>query len=262
MAAADSEAGSSPVSPATRRWPGMTASTPAATAARNGGRSRVSTAARPSGTTANSACESSSVAPCPGKCLAHAATPAAWSPRTAAAPCLATSAGSAPNDRVPTTGLSGAASTSRQGARSRLMPSAARSAPIAACTRSVSVTSSTAPSAALPGYGLPVPYQTRVTSPPSSSVATSRSGATARSVAARSASASGPAAMFGAKSVTPASPRCRASRSHRGATVPGNGGMRMASTSRSSAVSPAVNPSPPRRAGPIAAVAVRRGRRS
>jgi len=42
-AAADSEAGSSPVSPGTRRWPGITARTPAAIAAANGGRSRRAT---------------------------------------------------------------------------------------------------------------------------------------------------------------------------------------------------------------------------
>ena len=236
----------------------MTARTPAATAARNGGRSRPVTTASPSGTTATSACESSSVAPCPGKCLAHAAIPADCSPRTAAAPCRATSSEEAPKDLVPTTGFSGAASTSRHGARSRLMPSAARSAPIAACTRWVSATSSTAPSAALPGYGLPESYQTRVTSPPSSSVATSTSGAAPRSVLVSAVKASGPAAMLGAKSVTPASPRHSASSTHRGATVPGErrdeNGVGRAAQARSS---PALNPSPPRRRAPRAAAAAR-----
>ena len=40
-------------------------------------------------------------APSPGKCLTVAATPADWRPRTIAAPCRPTAAGSSPNERMP-----------------------------------------------------------------------------------------------------------------------------------------------------------------
>ena len=89
--------------------------------------------------------------PCPGKCFAHAATPAACRPRTAAAACRATRSGSEPNDLIPMTGLSAAVFTSTDGARFTLMPRAARSWPSARYTAAVSAASSTAPSAALPG---------------------------------------------------------------------------------------------------------------
>ena len=49
------------------------------------------------------------VRPCPGKCLVHAATPAACGPATAAAVCRDTRPVSAPKDRVPTAGLSAGA---------------------------------------------------------------------------------------------------------------------------------------------------------
>ncbi len=53
------------------------------------------------------------------------------------------------------TGFCGFVLTSATGAKSRLTPTAASSAPIDAATRSVSSTSSTTPSAPLPGYELP-----------------------------------------------------------------------------------------------------------
>ena len=151
MAAGDSVAGSSPVSSGTRRCPGIMASDPAPMAATNGGRSRTRRSCIVPATVASSRWLSPAVLPCPGKCLAQAATPADCRPATAAATCRATSAGSEPNDRVPTTRLPSGASTSAHGARSVLMPSRARSVPIAAYTDLVSATSSTAPSAALPG---------------------------------------------------------------------------------------------------------------
>ena len=91
------------------------------------------------------------VLPWPGKCLAHAATPAAWRPRTAAAACRLTRPVRSPNARVPMTGFPVAVFTSTDGARSTLMPTAARSAPSARYTARVSDASSTAPRAALPG---------------------------------------------------------------------------------------------------------------
>ena len=78
------------------------------------------------------------VLPCPGKCLAHAATPAPCRPATAAAACRDTRPVSAPKDRVPMAGLSAEPSTSADGARSKLIPRAARSAPIAWYTDLVS----------------------------------------------------------------------------------------------------------------------------
>ena len=150
-AAADSVAGASPVSSGTRRWPGITPRTPAAMAAANGGRSRRRSRSRLACTVTMPWWESALVLPCPGKCFAHAATPAACRPRTAAAACRATRSGSAPNDRMPMTGLSAAVFTSTDGARFTLMPRAARSWPSARCTAAVRITSSTAPSAALPG---------------------------------------------------------------------------------------------------------------
>ena len=62
------------------------------------------------------------VSPWPGKCLAQAATPAPCSPRTNAATCRATSAGSAPNERMPITGFCGFVLTSATGARSTSTP--------------------------------------------------------------------------------------------------------------------------------------------
>ena len=104
---------------------------------------------------------------------------------------------------------------------------------MAAYTAWVSATSSTAPSAAFPGYGDPEAYATRVTSPPSSSMAmTGSTGAAARRAAV---SATVSPVTFAPKKVTPASPRSSARSSHRGAVVPGNGGMRIASARAASA---------------------------
>ena len=117
--------------------------------------------------------------------------PAAWSPSTHAATCAATRSGSVPKLRVPITGLSGLVFTSATGPRSRSMPTAASSAPIAWPVARVRSRSSAAPSAAGPSTGLPVSACSRVTSPPSSSTATTASGAAARIEAVSAATASG-----------------------------------------------------------------------
>ncbi|CAM5448664.1 hypothetical protein SGRIM128S_06822 [Streptomyces griseomycini] len=58
---------------------------------------------------------SSTVSPCPGKCLAVAATPECWYPATSAATSRATAPGSDPKDRTPMTGLAGSTFTSATG---------------------------------------------------------------------------------------------------------------------------------------------------
>ena len=165
-------AGSSGSSRGSSRCEVITASVPADTAARNGGRSRAATVAASSGTTGSVRWLSEEVEPWPGKCLAHAETPACCRPVTQAAVWRAATAGSAEKLRTPITGLSAAAFTSATGPRSRVTPRPASSAPIARAARRVATGSSTAPSTALPGDGLPVAACSRVTSPPSSSIAT------------------------------------------------------------------------------------------
>ena len=125
----------------------MIVCTPAAIAARNG----TSASSISPSTVGSSRCESSAVAPWPGKCFAHAATPFACRPVTNAATWRATSSGSAPKARIPITGFCGFTFTSATGAKSRFTPTAASSAPIERATRSVSSTSSTTPSARVPG---------------------------------------------------------------------------------------------------------------
>ena len=131
IAAADTVAGRSPVSSGTRRWLGMMARVPALIAASNGGRSTSRSSARLPSMVAMASWVSVPVRPCPGKCLVHAATQAPCRPATAAAVCRDTRLVSAPKDRVPTAGLSAVPNTSAHGARSKLIPSAARSAPMA-----------------------------------------------------------------------------------------------------------------------------------
>src|SRR3954471_11122246 len=207
--------------------------TPAAMAARNGTISRRSSRARSASTAGTSRWESCEVAPWPGKCFAHAATPASCRPFTAAVMCRATSSGSEPNARVPMIGLSSAVFTSADGAKSRLTPAPRSSAPSERCTRQVVPGSSRAPSAALPGYGLPVSCASRVTSPPSSSMETSVSAA-ARSSAVSAVSWPVPGTLpLMAKRVTPLTPRSSPSKTQRGAAAPGNGTSRVALTSRS-----------------------------
>ena len=109
----------------------MIARVPALIAASNGGRSRRRSSARPPSMVAMASWVSVPVRPWPGKCLVQAATPADCRPATAAAVCRDTRPVSAPKDRVPMAGLSAAPSTSAHGARLKLIPSAARSEPIA-----------------------------------------------------------------------------------------------------------------------------------
>ena len=81
------------------------------------------------------------------------------------------------------TGLSGALLTSATGASVQLMPTEPVSAASAPETARVRLGSSTTPSAYGPGTGEPTAANSRVTSPPSSSVAISTSDRSARSAA-------------------------------------------------------------------------------
>src|SRR6478735_5458192 len=174
----------------------ITAAVPASTAASKGTSSR---AARVSGSTSmrgRSRWLSVAVSPWPGKCLAHAATPVDWSPRVHAATWAATCSGSTPKLRVPMTGLSGSLLTSASGARSRVTPTDASSWPTQRPTASVSSRSAAAPRAAAPSTGLGSRVCSRLTSPPSSSTATTAPGLAARISALRAASAAGPSAVL------------------------------------------------------------------
>ena len=107
-------------------WDVITASTPASMTARNGTSSRARTTSIGWRTTGRSRCESTVVSPWPGKCLAHAATPAACKPPDEGrAVARRRAAGSAPNERTPMTGLAGLLLTSTHGARSSVIPAAA-----------------------------------------------------------------------------------------------------------------------------------------
>ena len=87
-------------------WEVITAATPASDAAANGTSSRAARVPASTSTTGSARWLSWSVSPWPGKCLAHAATPASWTPISHAAACAATRPGPGPKLRVPMTGLS------------------------------------------------------------------------------------------------------------------------------------------------------------
>src|SRR5882672_2219754 len=133
------------------------------------------------------------------------------------------------------TGLRGFVLTSATGARSRLTPTPASSAPIEAATRSVSSTSSAAPSARFPGYELPDPASSRVTSPPSSSIPTSTSARSARMPSVSRASWARSRTLR-EKRTTPPSPSATSRRSQSGAETPRAPGKMQAEASRSSSL--------------------------
>ena len=94
----------------------MAEATPDRASARKGTSSTARRRARSWGRCGKAWCESWLVSPCPGKCLAQAATPADWSPLASAVPRRATSPGSREKLRSPMTGLCGFVSTSTTGA--------------------------------------------------------------------------------------------------------------------------------------------------
>ena len=135
----------------------MIARAPAANAARNGTSSTRAAAPRASpSTTGSPRCESTSVAPWPGKCFTHAATPPAWRPVTNAATWRATSAGSLAERADADDGVERVRVD--VGDRGEVVGDPRRRAsspPSAAATDSVSAESSTSPSASAPGTELP-----------------------------------------------------------------------------------------------------------
>ena len=117
-------------------------------------------------------CESTSVSPCPGKCLRVATEPPACRPRTQAAARRATSAGSSPNDRVLMTGLRGLLFTSATGAKLTCTPRARASTAAMRPASNASPSSPDAPNAIARGKA--VPPRTRNPTPVSKSAAFSR----------------------------------------------------------------------------------------
>ena len=91
----------SPDSAGTATWADIAILAPASIAARNGTNAPASRSSREDRTTPGPWWLSATTSPRPGKCLIEAATPAPCTPRTKAAPSRPTSAGSAPNERIP-----------------------------------------------------------------------------------------------------------------------------------------------------------------
>ena len=153
-------------------WVTIMAAIPASLAARNGTRSVSHMSSSGPSMTGRLTCGSTGVFALPGKCLAVAATPAFWKPRTCATPSLPTRSGSVPRERTPTEGLWMLWVRSMAGARFQLIPSARISAPKADDTSSASSSESAAPRAMAPGLSVN-PSRSRATTPPSWSIATS-----------------------------------------------------------------------------------------
>ena len=100
-------------------------------------------------------CESTSVSPCPGKCLRVATTPPACRPRTQAEARRATTAGSSPNERVLMTGLRGLLLTSATGAKLTCTPRARASTAVMRPASNASPSSPAAPNAIARGNVVP-----------------------------------------------------------------------------------------------------------
>lgn len=200
-------------------------------AARNGGSSRSYSVFASTSMRGSAWWESTAVSPWPGKCLVQAATPVDCRPSTQAAVCRATRSLLAPKERTPMTGLSGLALTSAEGAQSKLTPQAARRRPSSRLTARVRPGSSTAPRAWLPGKEEPVRTSRRVTSPLSSSMATSRSSRSARNWAVSAVTWSSETTLRPNRA-TEASPSPRRRRTQSGAVVPSNPGCSTARASR------------------------------
>jgi len=98
------------------RCPVITLPMPPSSTCRNGTSSSESSRARSKRSTGSAMCESTSVSPCPGKCLTVAMVPPARAPSAKAEAMVPTSAGVSPNDRMLMIGFSGLLLTSATGA--------------------------------------------------------------------------------------------------------------------------------------------------
>ena len=138
-------------------WAVMIALTPAAIAARNG---TSSSSCRPSRSRGRSSAargvSRSRSRRGPGKCFAQATTPPLCSPRHECRHVTRHEGGIGAERADADDGVAGVRVDVGDGRQVEVDTDAARSAAIEAATRSVSSTSSTAPSARLPGYELPV----------------------------------------------------------------------------------------------------------
>ena len=101
----------------------MMAGTSASIKARYGYSSMESSLLRECEMVGNALCESVSVSPCPGKCLATGNTPPAMEPFMKRMAFCDTSSGSSPNERMPITGLAGLLLMSTTGAKLTWTPS-------------------------------------------------------------------------------------------------------------------------------------------
>ena len=178
-------------------------------------------------------CESTAVSPWPGKCLVQAATPADCSPSTYAAVCRATSCGVGAEGPYADDGVVGVGVD--VGGRRPVEVDAAGGQPAAelAGDRRGSVRCRR-PRPARGCRGRTSPYATsrRVTSPPSSSMATSTSSRSARSWAVSAASCSGDWRRCGRTGRRRRGLRRAVRSSQSGAVVPVKPGCRTARASR------------------------------
>ena len=206
---------------------------PASMAAANGSSSR-SRSCRGSGRPQATKRGIGAVSPWPGKCLAVAAMPVDWRPRTQAAPCRATGRRRAEaahaDHRVVGVGVD--VDVRREGERAARM--AQRPAHGGHGLGDVKVVEPAQHGVAREGRA--VAAKSRVTSPPSSSMAMIAYGFAAMIESVRARSCVGEE-MFSAKRQTPPNPARSRSRSQPGSTVPANPGSRVSSNVRSPASS-------------------------
>ena len=118
--------------------------------------------------TAVAACVSSSVSPCPGQCLAHAATPRLWHARMNALAVAPTASESLPNARFPITTFRGLVLTSTTGARVMSTFTARHSLPTTSpTTRAARAASAAFPTVSALGMVVKCGSRNRATRPPS-----------------------------------------------------------------------------------------------
>jgi hypothetical protein len=116
---------------------------------------------------------STSVSPCPGKCLPHAMTPASINPSAKGRAKSMTACAVAPNERSPMMGFSGLVFTSSTGAKFTLKPSTRSCAP--SCLAAARMASGPRLASSEAGGSVSTGSRRRATRPPSWSTAMSGS---------------------------------------------------------------------------------------